>query len=134
MPHRQPHNSWKMNLYRPWQIRACFCWITEKSQIIQLKISFHDDNFRMNFFEKANFIIFNVDLFRVNLNIFCGIIWIEIQISIACLEKTFLLKFVSNRNWPRNPVEHLQWSFFTKLVNSSEAVTRRCSASVKRCS
>ena len=46
----------------------------------------------MNFFEKANFIIFNVDLFRVNLNIFRGIIGIEIQISIACLEKNFSVK------------------------------------------
>ena len=44
-----------MSLYKPGQIRACFCLMTEKSQIIQLKISFHYDNFRVDFFQRRKF-------------------------------------------------------------------------------
>ena len=47
------YKDWKMSLYKPGQVRACFCWITEKSQIIQLKISFHHDNFRMDFLQRC---------------------------------------------------------------------------------
>ena len=49
------YKDWKMSLYKPGQVRACFCWITEKSQIIQLKISFHHDNFRVDFFQRRKF-------------------------------------------------------------------------------
>ena len=49
------YKDWKMSLYKPGQVRACFCWITEKSQIIQLKISFHHDNFRVDFFQRHKF-------------------------------------------------------------------------------
>ena len=47
--------DWKMSLYKPEKVRACFCWITEKFQIIQLKISFYDDNFRVDFFQRPKF-------------------------------------------------------------------------------
>ena len=49
------YKDWKMSLYKPGQVRACFCWITEKSQIIQLKISFHHDNFCVDVFQRCKF-------------------------------------------------------------------------------
>ena len=33
------------------------------SQVIQIKISFHDDNFRVDFFKDLNFVIFSIDFF-----------------------------------------------------------------------
>ena len=39
------------------QAWTSFCWITEKSQIIQLKISFHNGHFCVDFFKDANFVI-----------------------------------------------------------------------------
>ena len=49
------YKDWKMSLYKPGQVRACFCWITEKSQITQLKISSHYDNFHVDFFQRRKF-------------------------------------------------------------------------------
>ena len=49
------YKDWKMSLYKPFRFRACFYWITGKSQIIQLKISFHHDNFRVDFFQRRKF-------------------------------------------------------------------------------
>ena len=59
------YKDWKMSLYKPGQVRACFCWITEKSQIIQIEISFVNDNFCVDFFKDANFVMFIVDFFCV---------------------------------------------------------------------
>ena len=89
------YKDWKMSLYKPGQVRACFCWIPEKSQIIQLKISFHHDFFSTflfvwTFFKDANFVIFSVDFLVWSLNIFHRIIGIKIQIWIACFENNFL--------------------------------------------
>ena len=89
------YKDWKMSLYKPGQVRACFCWIPEKSQIIQLKISFHHDFFSTflfvwTFFKDANFVIFSVDFLVWSLNIFHQIIGIKIQIWIACFENNFL--------------------------------------------
>ena len=59
-------------------------------RIIQLKISFHDDNFRVDFFPKTQILSYLVYIFLAwSLNIFRGIIKIKIQISIGCLEKNF---------------------------------------------
>ena len=49
------HKDWKMGLYKSGQARACFCWITEKSQTIQLQISFHDDYLSVDFFQRCKF-------------------------------------------------------------------------------
>ena len=47
---------WIMSLHdKLGQARTCFCWITEKLQIVQLKISFHNDNFRMEFLKTGKF-------------------------------------------------------------------------------
>ena len=80
----------KMNIYKSGQVRACFCWITEKFQIIQLTISFYDNNFRVDFFQRRKFFHVYCRLFKRKVwTIFRGIIWIKIQISIASLEKLF---------------------------------------------
>ena len=60
------NKDWKMSLYKPGQVRTCFCWIIEKSQIIQITISFHNDNFCVDLFEDANSVIFSSDFFSVN--------------------------------------------------------------------
>ena len=52
---REYPKGWKMSLYKLAQFTACFYWITEKSQIIQRKISFHDDNFCVDFFQRRKF-------------------------------------------------------------------------------
>ena len=50
------YEDWIMSLHdKLGQARTCFCWITEKLQIVQLKISFHNDNFRMEFFKTGKF-------------------------------------------------------------------------------
>ena len=49
------YKGWKVSLYKSGQIRVCFCWITEKSQIIQLNISFHYHNFCVDFFQRRWF-------------------------------------------------------------------------------
>ena len=54
------YKDWKMSLYKPGQVRACFCWIIEKSQIIQLNISFHDDNFCVDFFSRMQILSYLV--------------------------------------------------------------------------
>ena len=81
------YKDWKMSLYKPQQVRACFCWITEKSQIIQLKTSFYNDNFSVDFFSKMQILSYLVYTF---LEWIIGIIRIKIQISIVSLEKKFL--------------------------------------------
>ena len=55
------YKDWKMSLYKPRKVRVGFCWTTEKSKIIQLKVSFHNDNIRVDF--DANFVIFSSDSF-----------------------------------------------------------------------
>ena len=59
------YKAGKMSLYKPGQVKVCFSWITEKSQITELKITFHDDNFRVDFFQRHKFVIFSVDFFSV---------------------------------------------------------------------
>ena len=49
------------------KVRACFCWIPEKSQNIQLEISFHHDNFRVDYFQRQILpYLYSVDFFSVN--------------------------------------------------------------------
>ena len=57
------YKDWTMSLYKPRQVRACFYWIIEKSQIIQLKISFQDDNFRVDYFQRSKFCHIWLDYF-----------------------------------------------------------------------
>ena len=82
------YEDWNMSLHKPRQIRACFCWITEKfnSRFLFMMIIF-----LWIFFKDASFVIYSVGFFLAwCLNIFCGIIETKIQISIVCLKKTFL--------------------------------------------
>ena len=90
--------DWKMSLYKPGQVRACFCWIKEKFQMIHVKISFHDDHFFVDIFQRRKFchlnFVYILDFFSFKFEHiwnYCGIIGIKIQISMACLgKKTFL--------------------------------------------
>ena len=54
------YKDWKMGLHKLGEVRACFCWITEKPQIIQLQISFHDDNFCVDFVSKMQILSYLV--------------------------------------------------------------------------
>ena len=81
------YKDWKISLYKPGQVRACFRWIIEKSKIIQFKISFHNNNFCVDFFSKMQILSYLVKIFLVWI---IGITRIKIQISIVCLEKKFL--------------------------------------------
>ena len=58
------------------------------------------------FFKGANSVIFSVGFLAESLSIFCGIIGIKIQISIAYLEKTFLS--IAYKRHIKNPVKNLQ--------------------------
>ena len=49
------YKVWQISPYKLGQVRACFCRIIEKSQIIQLNISFHNDNFRVDFIQRCTF-------------------------------------------------------------------------------
>ena len=53
------YKDWQISLYKPGQVTSCR--IIEKFQIIELKISFHNDNFPVDFFKDANFAISSVD-------------------------------------------------------------------------
>ena len=43
--------DWKMSLYKLGQFRVRFCWVTEKFQIIEFKISFYGNNFCLFFIQ-----------------------------------------------------------------------------------
>ena len=49
------YKVWQISPYKLGQVRACFCRVIEKSQIIQLNISFHNDNFRVDFIQRCTF-------------------------------------------------------------------------------
>ena len=49
------YKDWKMSLYKPGQVRACFFWITEKSHIILFKILFCTDSFCLDFLHRRKF-------------------------------------------------------------------------------
>ena len=73
-----------MSLYKSGQVR----------DIPELNISFHDDNFCVNFLcvKDANSVIFSVDFLLYSLSMFCGIIGIEIQVFNSLFGKKLFCK------------------------------------------
>ena len=49
------YKDWKMSIYKPGQVRACFFGITEKSHIISFKILFCADSFCLGFLHRRKF-------------------------------------------------------------------------------
>ena len=92
------YKDWKMNLRKPGQVRACFCWITEipdhSTQDFFSRWSFLCGYFQRRKFCHINF-VYILDFFSVKFEHiwnYCGIIGIKIQISIAYLGKNFSVK------------------------------------------
>ena len=92
------YKDWKMSLYKPGQVRACFWWITEilyhSAQDFLSRLSFLCGFFQRQTFCQVNFVHI-LEFFSVKFEHiwnYCGMIGIKIQISTACLEKNFSAK------------------------------------------